>query len=803
MSTIQSTTETQEGGDLIAIKELVSMYARKWRWFVASLALCLGLALFYLVVKEPEYTRTASLLVKEDKSGKGLGGDMMGAFSDMGLLQPNLKVQNELIIIQSPVVITEVVRRLGLNVGYTTPAHFGLRRRTLNSSDLPMSLQLLGAPTSGGTLSLSYTEEGVQLSHFSLAGKELDHPTITATLGDTITTPIGTFIVDKKAEAPQNVSAWYDKTIDVSISRVADVAERIGKALQVKLVNDKATVIELSYKDVSRMRAEQILAAIIDVYNELWLEDKNQIAVSTSRFINERLIVIERDLGIVDGDISDFKSRNLLPNIEAVTSIALSKSKETEGALLHLHSQRSMAKYIQGYLHDVNNIDRVLPANSGIVNMQLESQISEYNELLMRRNRLQANSSKSNPLVVDLDQSLVSLRSVITASLDNVLRSLDTQIQNLENSERQNISRIASNPDQAKYLVTIERQKKIKEALYLFLLQKREENELTQAFTSYNTRIITPPSGPLLPTAPQKRNVLLLALALGLLLPAGVLYAIEALNTRVRGRKDTERILTMPYVGDIPDFRPSKDLQWLLKQISLHKENDNHVVRPLMVKAGGGDIANEAFRVVRTNLDFMLQHENKQVVMFSSINPNSGKTFIAMNLAASFALKGKRVAVLDLDIRRALLSLYIKRPKVGVSNFLNDETCTLSDIVYAHPEVSGMDIIPVGIIPPNPAELLVGERLGELFVQLKSEYDYIFVDCPPAEIVADASLINRHVDMTLFVVRVGLLERDMLHEIEHFYREDKYRHMAYVLNGTLSERSKYGYNYGYGSYMKK
>lgn len=803
MSTIQSTTEIQEGGDLIAIKDLVSLYARKWRWFVVSLVLCLGLALFYLVVKEPEYTRTASLLVKEDKSGKGLGGDMMGAFSDMGLLQPNLKVQNELIIIQSPVVITEVVRRLGLNVGYTTPIHFGLRSRTLNSSDLPMSLQLLGVPTSGGTLSLSYTEEGVQLSHFSLAGKELDHPTITATPGDTITTPIGTFIVDKKTEAPQNVSAWYDKTIDVSISRVADVAEMIAEALQVKLVNDKATVIELSYKDVSPMRAEQILAAIIDVYNELWLEDKNQIAVSTSRFINERLVVIEKDLGIVDGDISDFKSRNLLPNIEAVTSIALSKSKEAEEALLQLYSQRSMVKYIQGYLHDANNIDRVLPANSGIVSVPLESQISEYNELLIRRNRLQANSSETNPLVVDLDQSLVSLRSVITASLDNVLRSLNTQIQALENSEKQNVSRIASNPDQAKYLISIERQQKIKEALYLFLLQKREENELTQAFTSYNTRIITPPSGSLLPTAPQKRNVLLLALALSLLLPAGALYAIEALNTRVRGRKDTERILTMPYVGDIPDFRPSRGMQWLLKQISLHKENDNHVVRPLMVRAGGGDIANEAFRVVRTNLDFMLQHENKQVVMFSSINPNSGKTFIAMNLAASFALKGKRVAVLDLDIRRALLSLYIKRPKVGVSNFLNDETCTLSDIVYAHPEVSGMDIIPVGIIPPNPAELLVGERLGELFVQLKSEYDYIFVDCPPAEIVADASLINRYVDMTLFVVRVGLLERDMLHEIERFYREDKYRHMAYVLNGTLSERSKYGYNYGYGSYMKK
>lgn len=218
---------------------------------------------------------------------------------------------------------------------------------------------------------------------------------------------------------------------------------------------------------------------------------------------------------------------------------------------------------------------------------------------------------------------------------------------------------------------------------------------------------------------------------------------------------------------------------------------------------GGGDIANEAFRVVRTNLEFMLQSGGKQIVMLSSINPDSGKTFICMNLATSFVLKGQRVAVIDLDIRRALLSLYIGRPKVGVSNYLNGNVDSLSEISYKHPDVEGLDIIPVGMIPPNPAELLVSPRLAELFEKLRWEYDYIFIDCPPAEIVADASIINTHVDMTLFVVRVGLLERAMLPEIERFYREGRYRNMAYILNGTVSTRNKYGYTYGYGSYMKK
>lgn len=784
--------------DSLSVQEIMELFARNWKWFVLSVCCALGVAFLYLLVKQPEYSRSASILIKEDKgTGGNLGGNM-DMFSNMGLFQSNVKVQNELITIQSPIILEEVVRRLHINADYSVKQ--GLRKRTLYGDNLPIRLSLVDEPTEMMQLKISQGEGGdVILQDFERAGERIDAAPISVSIGDTIASPVGDLVVVLNPNAKEGL-LWED--MSVSISSVRNTSSKIKGSLKASLEDAKASVISLSYRDVSPQRAEDILSAIIQVYNELWLEDKNQVAVNTSRFINERLAVIEKDLGVVDGDISSFKSRNLLPSVTAVTDIVLSKSREAEAQLLVLSNQLAMAKYVKTHLSDGRNVDRLLPSNSGIGVDKIEGQISEYNELLINRNRLKANSSDSNPLVVDMDAALAGLKSAIATSLDNAIVSLDTQIKSLERSEQRNTERLASSPDQAKYLLSVERQQKIKEALYLFLLQQREENELTQAFTSYNTRLIIPPTGSNSPTTPVSRNVLLAAIALGLVLPAGLLFAKESFSTTVRGRKDTE-FLSLPYVGDIPDLRLRGKLWYRLFKLFQKRDADNYVVRPLMVRAGGGDVANEAFRVVRTNLEFMLQAENKQIVMLSSINPDSGKTFICMNLATSFVLKGKRVAVVDLDIRRALLSLYVGRPKLGVSNYLNGNIESLSQIVYQHPEVQGLDIVPVGIIPPNPAELLVGPKLAELFELLRAEYDYVFIDCPPAEIVADASIINTHVDMTLFVVRVGLLERAMLPEIERFYKEDKYRHMAYLLNGTVSAKSKYGYNYGYGSYMRE
>ncbi len=577
-SAIDSTSETEE---TLSVQDLLELFARNWKWFVLSLSCALGLAALYLLVKQPEYSRSASILIKEDKAGGGIGGEF-DMFSNMGLFQSNVKVQNELITIQSPVILNEVVRRLHLNIDYSVQR--GLRKHTLYGKSLPVELRLVDEPTSGAQLEVVVDQGKVILQAFEQGGERLDSTPIEVHAGDTIDSPIGRMFVVFNAEA-QDVA--YPMEMRVAISNIGDTSDKILKGLEAKLVDAKASVIGLSYKDVSAQRAEDILRSIIQIYNELWLEDKNQVAVSTSRFIDERLAVIEQDLGVVDGDISSFKSRNLLPSVTAVTDIVLAKSKESETQLLVLNNQLAMAKYVRTHLGDTRNTDRLLPANSGIGVDKIESQISEYNELLINRNRLKANSSADNPLVVDMDAALLGLKSAISTSLDNAIVSLNTQIASLERSEQKNTARIASSPDQAKYLLSVERQQKIKEALYLFLLQKREENELTQAFTSYNTRIITPPTGSRQPTAPVSHNVLLLAVALGLVLPAGILYAVASFNTTVRGRKDTE-FLSLPYVGDIPDFRQKGKLLKRLAKLVGKSSADNHVVRPLMVRAGGG-----------------------------------------------------------------------------------------------------------------------------------------------------------------------------------------------------------------------
>ncbi|MDE5702210.1 MAG: polysaccharide biosynthesis tyrosine autokinase, partial [Bacteroides sp.] len=394
------------------------------------------------------------------------------------------------------------------------------------------------------------------------------------------------------------------------------------------------------------------------------------------------------------------------------------------------------------------------------------TQISEYNNQLMERNSLVSHSSVKNPLVKEMDASLQALRSALVTSIDNQLVALNAQIKSQQNYSGQVTSQIASNPNQAKYLLSVERQQKVKESLYLYLLQKREENELSQAFTAYNTRIITMPGGSMIPTAPVKKNILLMAFALGLLIPVVVIFMMENMNTVVRGRKDLEH-LTIPFVGEIQlSFRKKK-------KFSRQPQEKECVVA---VKEKSRNVINEAFRVVRTNLEFMQDKESESyVIMLTSANPDSGKTFISFNLAASLGIKGKRVLAIDLDLRKGSLSQYAGSPKKGISDYLAGDVKDIKEIIVRPSEDARLEIIPVGTIPPNPTELLFSERLNQSIAKLRKEYDYIFIDCPPVEIVADATIISQLVDMTLFIIRAGLLDRSMLPEIERFYTDKKYK----------------------------
>lgn len=795
-NTTNTTVRTAQKDDFIRLQDLFYLCLAKWYWIVISLVITIGIALVYLLTTPPSYTRSASILIKEDAKGNAISGDISSTFADMGLFQSSTNVNNELISLRSPAVMLDVVKRLHLDINYRTDGTF--YKRTLYGSELPYTVSFPKITDSEAvSLTMNVKDDGVvtlqDFIYYRNGEEQEDNATVVSGMpGDTLRTPAGLVIV---TPTPYRDTA-EKATLYITRTPLHSAVENCSQNLTVSLSDEKATVINLSYVDVCIQRAEDLLNTLISVYNENWVKDKNQIAVSTSMFINDRLGVIEGELGNVDENISSFKSEHLLPDVQAASNLYMTQSSETSSKILALNTQLSMARYIRGYLTSSNGQNQLLPANSGLESANIEKQISDYNAMQLQRNSLVANSSEQNPLVQDLDQSLKALRGAVVISIDNLITSLNTQIRSLQQNEKETTGKIAASPDQAKYLLSVERQQKVKEALYLFLLQKREENELSQAFTAYNTRIITPPTGKLEPTAPIKRNILLVAFALGLLIPVVIIFLKENMDTAIRGRKDIEG-LTLPFIGEIPQSNGKKRRFFASK-----RKEDGHLIA---VKEKNRNVINEAFRVVRTNLEFMAGKEGSRVIMLTSCNPGSGKTFISANLALSLAIKGKKVLAIDLDLRKASLSGYVDSPKKGIADYLSGHADSLESIVVKGSLHEHLDVIPVGTIPPNPTELLFEAGLEKALEELKKKYDYIFIDCPPVEIVADASIIGKMADYTLFIVRAGLLDKSMLPVIEKYYTDKKYNGLSLLLNGTENYAGKYGYHrhgygYGYGNY---
>lgn len=783
MAINQKNIKPGQQDDFLRIQDLLYLCLARWKWFVLSLVVTIGVATVYLLRTPAVYTRTASVLIKEDSKSKSVSSDLE-SFSEFGLFQSGTNVNNELITFQSPALMTEVVKRLRLDMNYFVPGKF--HRQVAYGLTLPVDVTISNLPeneSAGFTLEVR-SDGTLFLSDFIRNGTDLEGKDIKGNLLDTITTPLGKIII----HTTPNYVKGEAYTLYVAKSSLYDAVNSCSSNLSVSLNNEKASVIDLSFKDNSTQRAEDVLSMLISVYNENWVKDKNQIALSTSMFINERLGVIERELGNVDEDISSYKSEHLLPDVQAASSMYMAQSSATNAQILALNNQLYMTRYIRNYLANDANRTQLLPANSGIESANIESQIAEYNKQLLQRNSLVANSSTENPLVVDMDQALASMRRAIIRSIDNRIVTLNSQIKSLRQTEQQTTSRIAANPTQAKYLLSVERQQKVKEALYLFLLQKREENELSQAFTAYNTRIVTPPHGSMLPTSPVRKNIFMVAFALGLLIPVVIIFTRENMNTRVRGRKDLENV-TVPFIGEIPLFTRKK------KGIFGKKPQE---VKAVVVKEGSRDIINEAFRVLRTNLEFMTgKDKTSNVIIVTSFNPGSGKSFLTMNIAMSFAIKGKKVLVIDGDLRHGSVSSYIDSPAKGLSDYLGGRIDNLDEIIVPDPRHKSMDILPVGTIPPNPTELLFDERLKQAIDTIREQYDYVLIDCPPIELVADTQIIEKQADRTIFVVRTGLLERSMLAELEKIYEEKKYKNMSLILNGTEGSGGRYGYRYGY------
>lgn len=767
MQTNNSSNKNDQGLNIV---DLFMYLASQWKWFLLSILICGGIAWYNYARAPLVYFRSATVIIKDPSNKASTSGlDRFDNFIN------KVNVANEILQFRSKKLMREVVQRVHADVSYQIKD--GLRSNELyNESPVLVSLpDALPEQSFSFTMTLKDAKT-VTLSDFS--GIEAK-PSYEVALNDTVAIIEGMNVVVTATNYLRD--SWLNTPIRVQKLPVESMVNYYKNALGIQQEEEEASILTLALKDSSPARAEDVLNTLITVYNEEAIKEKNQVAVNTANFINERLIIIERELGNVESNLESFKQRNQIVDIASSAGMYMTESQKYNADAMELETQLRLANFIKDYLTDPGKETDLIPSNTGISDMNIENQISLYNAAKLKRDHLIDDSSVNNPVVQELNNSLRAMKQSIIRAVDNMIVSLNVKRNDAQNREMRAQDRVTAIPTKERQMLSIERQQKIKEALYLFLLNKREENALSQAMADNNARVIDGAEGSNAPISPNRNRILLLGLLVGIALPGAVCLAILFMDTRVHGRKDIEGVTSVPYLGEIPlDKEAMKD----------------HRKQVMAVKEQGDDIVSEAFRILRTNMAFLSKKDKPaQVITFTSFNIGAGKTFIARNLSMSLAYLKKRVVMVDLDIRKGTLSRHFGHYHVGVTNYLSDNTVKVDDIIQ-HQE--GFDLIPAGILAPNPAELLMDNRLDELMNELRARYDYIIADNVPVGLIADATIANRIADLTIFVVRAGKLDRRQLPDIEKLYQEKKLKNMALVLNGANPERHGYGYSYGYG-----
>ena len=748
----------QNRNDEVNVMDILLYLASKWKWFLLSVIVFVGLAWLKYSSTPQVFFRSATVIIK-DPSNKiaSAGLDRYDNYIN------KVNVANEILQFRSRKLMREVVKRVNADVDYQVKE--GLLMSELYTKS-PVRVTFSGLQD-WEYVSLKVTP----LSKFLVRVVERvdgeDAKELIVDFGDTVNVAGVRMLV-----TPTNYYSkeWFGEPVFVTRNPISSVVARYQGGLGIRQEEDEASILTLSLKDSSPARAEDVLNTLISVYNEEAINDKNQVAINTAEFINERLIIIESDRGGVESDLESFKKANNIVDLNSAADMYVNQSQQYNSDVLELDTQLRLADYIKEYLTDPKRDIDLIPSNTGISDMKIESQISQYNAAKLRRDKLIEDSSERNPVVEELNNSLNAMKQSIIRAVDNMIVSINVRRNDALARESRARVRVASIPTKERQMLSIERQQKIKESLYLFLLNKREENALSQAMVDNNARVIDGASGPSGPISPDRNKYILLGLLLGLAVPGTVFLMIMFLDTKIHSRKDIKGKLSIPFIGDVP----------------LDKDEESSSVE-------------EAFKIVRTNMAFMSKKDHPvQAIMTTSMGEGDGKTFISRNLAKSYVAAKKSVVLLDLDIRKGTLSTFFGGHHVGVTNYLADPSLTLDDIIHHDKDVEGLDVISSGTHAPNPAELLMDERLDELFAELRKRYEFIIADSVPVGMVADATIAGRVADMTIFVVRAGRLDRRQLPDLETMYEEKKLRNMAIILNGADFSHKGYGYGYGYG-----
>ncbi|MCL1663400.1 polysaccharide biosynthesis tyrosine autokinase [Elizabethkingia ursingii] len=755
----------------INVLDLLKYLLHHWKWFALSV-LIFGGFFYYQYSKTPFiYSQSEVVMIKT------LSNTPTTARITRSSVANAVSVMDEIIQLKSRELMRLVVDRVGADKSYKI--HSGLRDYELYKKS-PVQVKVEGKSLES---SYSFIVTPVDSRYTIIKGcdKSSDKE-IRVALNQLVVTPVGKVLITPS----KYYKDYYGTDIFVTKYPRESVMSQFVSNLKIKQMDEGTSLLQVSMEDQSSERAADVITELINVYNEVYLQDKNKIAKNTANFIKDRLAIIEGELGFVESNIEDLKIANQGIDIATAGSAFLTEKNQYKSEGSKIETDIRLAEMMRSYLTTKGMQNNLIPNNTGLIDASVESQIAKYNTTLLKRNRLAEGGNTLNPLVLDLDDALMAMRDNISRAVDNTLRGQKIKLNNAQKEEGIAQGKVLQMPQKERTMLSVERQRRVKEDLYMFLLNKREENALNEVITEVNLRIIDPPVGQNAPIAPNRLKKVATGIGIGIVLPAIILLSMLLLNTGVRGRQDVENVLSVPFLGEIP----------LAKSRRQGK-------RDIQVSKSGRDPLTEAFRILRTNINFMAKNdEPPKVLTFTSFIAGAGKTFSVLNLATILSYLDKKVIAIDLDLRKGTLSSRVNLLHVkGTSHYLSGSNVSTDEILHKSDVVEGVDFIPIGAIAPNPVELLLSKRLDELIAELKDRYDYVIIDGVPAGIIADASIIDRVADLTLFIIRVGKIDRRQLPEIEKIYREGKLSNLAIVLNGL--KLNGYGYGYGYGYEVEK
>lgn len=759
------------------INTILGYFIRKWNWFFLSVFICLSLAFIYIrYYTTPSYKASTTIMLKDTK---GEINPELAAFSDMGLIDKiNNNINNEIEILKSRTLVEKTVKMLNLNVSVLVKGRI-LDTNLFQNSPIRVKFSNLNKSFYYANVNLKFLEQNLNTfilenepentsSKIILSNKKLFR------YGELIKTKYGNLTINK---SDQNIRE--KRQLSIVVTPFDNVVDNYRNRIKIDVTKSTAGFLDVSIVDPLTSRAEIFLSTFIKNYNDDAIADNNLIFEKTSEFIANRLKVVTQELDGVEQDQESFKkSNNVSLDIETETNLLNQESVEYEKKINDIDVQLNIIPTMLDYIKKSTFSD-LLPNSIISGQSDISSLVNSYNQLILDRSRILKSATEENPSLIRLEQQITSLKSNIVTSLNRFQNNLNKQKSDLHSNKSVLSTKMEKIPEMDREFKIIARQQKVKEGLYLYLLQKREESAVSLSATISNAKIIDAPRSMAIPVLPNKNTIYLVALLLGLFIPLSFFYLIDLLDNKIKTRFDVLEKTKIPFIGDLPK-----------------SDTPNEIMRSESRSSSA-----EALRIISTNLEFMLSNVpvgQAKTIFLTSTFAKEGKTFVSVNLAATFALTGKKVLLMSMDIRNPKLNEYISLPDDrGITNYLSSNDFKIEDLILKQEGFKNFDILPSGVIPPNPAELLMGEKVENLFKSLKLQYDYIVVDTSPVNLVTDTLLISKFADSFVYLVRANFLEKKMLYMANALYKENKLTNMCILLNDTNPSRVGYGYSYGY------